>query len=64
MAEVIMLHRDVVLITWSCIMNFCSRAAVRVLSLSQAEVAGTVVKACVENGQSVTPGQPLFIIKP
>jgi multidrug resistance efflux pump len=39
-------------------------AAMRVLSLSQAEVAGTVVKACVENGQSVTPGQPLFIIKP
>jgi hypothetical protein len=42
----------------------CSAAALCVISLPQAEVAGTVVKACVENGQSVTPGQPLFIIKP
>jgi multidrug resistance efflux pump len=39
-------------------------AAAMCVVLPQAEVGGTVVKVCVENGQSVTPGQPLFIIKP
>lgn len=30
----------------------------------QAEVSGTVVKLCVDNGTPVTPGTPLLIIKP
>ena len=29
-----------------------------------AEASGTIVKALVENGDAVLPGQPLFIIKP
>uniref|UniRef100_A0A383W852 Biotin carboxyl carrier protein of acetyl-CoA carboxylase n=1 Tax=Tetradesmus obliquus TaxID=3088 RepID=A0A383W852_TETOB len=42
----------------------CIIEAMKLMNEIEAEVAGTVVKACVENGQSVTPGQPLFIIKP
>ncbi|KAF6258190.1 acetyl-CoA biotin carboxyl carrier [Scenedesmus sp. NREL 46B-D3] len=42
----------------------CIIEAMKLMNEIEAEVGGTVVKACVENGQSVAPGQPLFIIKP
>jgi len=30
----------------------------------EAETTGTIVKFLAENGKSVTPGQPLVLIKP
>ncbi len=36
----------------------------KVFASVKADIAGTVVKALVENGQSVEPGQALFLIRP
>eukprot|EP00879_Flechtneria_rotunda_P001799 GHRR01001963.1.p1 GENE.GHRR01001963.1~~GHRR01001963.1.p1 ORF type:complete len:224 (+),score=77.98 GHRR01001963.1:132-803(+) len=42
----------------------CIIEAMKLMNEIEAEVGGEVVKVCVENGQSVAPGQPLMIIKP
>eukprot|EP00878_Enallax_costatus_P020570 GHUV01021751.1.p3 GENE.GHUV01021751.1~~GHUV01021751.1.p3 ORF type:complete len:100 (+),score=24.94 GHUV01021751.1:807-1106(+) len=42
----------------------CIIEAMKLMNEIEAEVGGEVVKVCVENGQSVAPGQPLLIIKP
>lgn len=42
----------------------CIIEAMKLMNEIEAEVGGEVVKVCVENGQSVAPGQPLLIIRP
>lgn len=39
------------------------RRVERVVVVRQAEVGGEVVKILLENGQPVSPGQPIMIIK-
>lgn len=38
--------------------------AMKLMNEIEAEIGGTVVKILADNGKSVTPGQPLLIIKP
>ncbi len=41
----------------------CILEAMKVMNEIKAECAGTVVEVCVENGQAVDYGQPLFKVK-
>jgi acetyl-CoA carboxylase biotin carboxyl carrier protein len=41
----------------------CIIEAMKLMNEIEAEVSGTVVSVLVENGQSVSPGQALLIIK-
>lgn len=44
--------------------TICIIEAMKLMNEIEAEVDGIVVKFLSENGQPVTPGQPLILIKP
>jgi len=42
----------------------CILEAMKVMNEIKAECSGEIVKMCVQNGEAVEYGQPLFIVKP
>ncbi|GAB4823995.1 hypothetical protein N2152v2_011041 [Parachlorella kessleri] len=44
--------------------TICIIEAMKLMNEIEAETTGTIVKFLAENGKSVTPGQPLVLIKP
>ncbi len=43
--------------------TLCIVEAMKLMNEIESDVAGTIIKICVENGQPVEYGQPLFIIE-